>query len=49
MEKVGAPVSTTAARLAQKGIGAVSRYLQALSSDENPYADTLEDVFAGEE
>jgi integrase len=49
MEKAGAPVSTIAARLAQKGIGAVSRYLQALSSDENPYGDTLEDVFAGEE
>jgi integrase/recombinase XerD len=41
MEKVVAPVSAIQQRLGHTSIATTSRYLQALVSDENPYADDL--------
>lgn len=49
MERAGARVSEIAARLGQSNPSVTGRYLQALRSDENPYAETLAGVFASEE
>jgi site-specific recombinase XerD len=48
MEQHGAKISEIQRKLGHKSIATTSFYLQALSSEENPYAEAIEQTSMGE-